>query len=200
MSPTARPMPPSPITPSVDPAIVKGMIKVAELPRLAPTAGGEGVAVSNEISPKRKNECERMLGDGVDGVAADVRNDDPVRRASAQVDIVGAGCSHRHETKSRRSFNRLALHGRLVGNDNVSIGKSASRDDTSARSLRPKLTIRAGIRGTAIARSEEGYRDQGIRCGRAEPAIRSSCRTPLKVRSQAVANPIPAPRPTVNRC
>src|SRR5512147_1436919 len=47
-------------------------VEEAELPALPPTAAPHRVAVGQEIASQREDQGERMFGDGVDRIAADV--------------------------------------------------------------------------------------------------------------------------------
>src|SRR4051812_33730813 len=71
-----------------------GMVEEAELAGLLPFAPQHVLAKRNDAAPKREDEREGVLRDGVRRVVPDVRDSDPGRIRRALINTVGSGCRY----------------------------------------------------------------------------------------------------------
>ena len=78
--------------PSVEPARSRiEWSKKQNCARLLPAPALDRIAVGEDVPPEREDQREGVLGHRMDGVVADVRDEDAALGAGAKVDIVGPG-------------------------------------------------------------------------------------------------------------
>src|SRR5579875_4128323 len=94
--------------------VADGVVEKTELVAFLPAARAHIVAVGEEAAAKRESQREDMLRDRVEGVIADIRNDDAVRLAIGLVHDIGAGRRDSDQFEIWQARKRGFAHWHLV--------------------------------------------------------------------------------------
>jgi hypothetical protein len=91
--------------------IADRVIEEAELPGVLPAPGDDILAIGDDIALQRKDQRHYLFGDGIDRIAADVRNGDAMVAVIGLVDAIRAGGGdgnqlERGELRQRRGGER----------------------------------------------------------------------------------------------
>jgi len=71
--------------------IADRVIEKAELLGTLPASVGDRLPIGEDVARQRQQHRQYVLGNGMRGVATDVRDDDAAHAAGLEVDVVGAG-------------------------------------------------------------------------------------------------------------
>ena len=90
------------------------MVEETELVAFLPAPGAHIVAISEDVAAKREGQREDVFRNRIEGIVADVRDDDAMRLAVGFVDDIRAGGGDRDQFKIGKLRQRRFAHRHLV--------------------------------------------------------------------------------------